>query len=139
MSNSMDDVAKYAQCLFIIGSNTTEQHPVFGTMLRQAVIRRGIPLIVADPRRIDITEFATLHLRHRSGTDIALLNGLMHIILQNGWAKQDFITERTEGFDEFEATIQQYPPERASEITRLITRGNSSTNSPDCSSNMSRS
>lgn len=115
----MDDVANQAQCLFIIGSNTTEQHPVFGTMLRQAVIQRGIPLIVADPRRIDITEFATLHLRHRSGSDIALLNGLMHIILKNGWANHEFITERTEGFEEFEGTILKYPPERASEITGI--------------------
>ena len=68
MSNSMDDVAKEAKAFFIIGSNTTEQHPVFGAMLRQAVRQRGAKLVVADPRKIDITEFATLHLRHRPGT-----------------------------------------------------------------------
>ena len=81
MSNSMDDVAKEAKAFFIIGSNTTEQHPVFGAMLRQAVRQRGAKLVVADPRKIDITEFATLHLRHRPGTDIALINGLMYICL----------------------------------------------------------
>lgn len=117
MSNSMDDVAKYAQAFFIIGSNTTEQHPVFGAMLRQAVKQRGAKLVVADPRRIDITEFATLHLRHRPGTDIALLNGLMYIILEKGWENKTFIEERTECFDEFKATIMDYPPQKVAEIT----------------------
>lgn len=119
MSNSMDDVAAHANLLFIIGSNTTEQHPVFGAMLRQAVRQRGAKLIVADPRRIDITEFATLHLRQKPGTDIALLNGLMYLILENGWEDKAFIEERCENFDEFKATVMQYPPERASEITDI--------------------
>jgi predicted molibdopterin-dependent oxidoreductase YjgC len=119
MSNSMDDVAKYAQALFVIGSNTTEQHPVFGAMLRQAVIKRGAKLIVADPRRIELTDYATLHLRQRPGTDIALLNGIMHLILKNGWEDQAFIAERCEGFDEFRATVDQYPPEKVSEITGI--------------------
>ncbi len=113
----MDDVANHAQALLIIGSNTTEQHPVFGSMLRQAVLRRGAKLVVADPRRIDITEFATLHLRHQPGTDVALINGLMHIIVQNGWEDKQFIAERTEGFEDFQQVIQEYDPERVSEIT----------------------
>lgn len=117
MSNSMDDVAKHAQAFFIIGSNTTEQHPVFGTMIRRAVRFRGAKLVVADPRKIDITEFATLHLRQRPGTDIPLLNGLMHIILEKGWQDRTFIGERTEGFEEFKATVMQYPPEKVAEIT----------------------
>jgi formate dehydrogenase alpha subunit len=111
MSNSMDDVARQAQSFFIIGSNTTEQHPVFGAMIRQAVRTRGAKLVVADPRKIDITEFATLHLRHRLGTDIALINGLMYIILENGWEDKSFIEERTENFDEFKSTVMNYPPE----------------------------
>jgi formate dehydrogenase major subunit/formate dehydrogenase alpha subunit len=90
--------------------------------IRQAVKQRGARLIVADPRRIDITELATpqyggLHLRHRPGTDIALLNGLMHIILEKGWADEDFIAERCEGFDEFKTSVEQYPPEKVAEIT----------------------
>src|SRR5512136_43501 len=108
MSNSMRDVANQAAAMFIIGSNTTEQHPVFGTMIRQAVLRRGVKLVVADPRRIDMVDFATLHLRHKPGTDIALLNGLMNIILENGWEDQSFIRERTEGFDEFVTVVQNY-------------------------------
>ncbi len=122
MSNSIDDVTEQSQAIFIIGSNTTEQHPVIGMRLRQAVKQRGARLIVADPRRIEITKLATpqyggLHLRQRPGTDIALLNGLMHIILQNGWEDKDFIAERCEGFEEFRETVMQYPPEKASEIT----------------------
>ncbi|MBI5349722.1 MAG: molybdopterin-dependent oxidoreductase, partial [Chloroflexi bacterium] len=106
----MDDVVENAQAILIIGSNTTEQHPVFGAMIRQAVLKRSVGadgarnvvgadgarnvvgadgrpplLVVADPRKIDITEFATLHLRQKPGTDVALINGLMHIILQKGW------------------------------------------------------
>ncbi len=119
MSNSMDDVAQQAKAFFIIGSNTTEQHPVFGTMLRRAVKFRGAKLVVADPRKIDITDFATLHLRQRPGTDIALLNGLMNIILEKGWENKSFIEERTENFDEFKATVMQYPPQKVSEITGI--------------------
>ncbi|OQX63508.1 MAG: hypothetical protein B5M51_04995 [Anaerolinea sp. 4484_236] len=85
--------------------------------IRQAVRQRGAVLIVADPRRIDLTDFATLHLRHKSGTDIALVNGLMHIILANGWEDKEFIAARTEGFEDFKALIETYTPERAAEIT----------------------
>jgi formate dehydrogenase major subunit/formate dehydrogenase alpha subunit len=119
MTNSMDDIAAHANALFIIGSNTTEQHPVFGAMLRQAVLRRKVKLIVADPRKIDITEFATLHIRHRPGTDVALINGLMYILLEKGWEDKDFIANRTEGFEEFKQTVMQYPPEKVAEITRV--------------------
>ncbi len=117
MSNSMDDVSQHAEAFFVIGSNTTEQHPVFGTMLRRAVRFRGAKLIVADPRRIDLCDFATIHLRQKPGTDIALLNGLMYIILDKSWEAKEFIAERTECFDEFKATVMQYPPTLVSEIT----------------------
>ena len=117
MSNSMDDIAQKAETFFVIGSNTTEQHPVFGTMLRRAVRYRGAKLIVVDPRRIDLCDFATLHLQQKPGSDIALLNGLMYIILEKGWEAKDFIAERTEEFEDFKETIMDYPPEKASEIS----------------------
>lgn len=117
MTNPMDDIVENAQALFIIGSNTTEQHPVFGAKIRQAVLRRKVKLVVADPRKIDITEFAVLHLRHRPGTDVALINGLMNIILSKGWEDKEFIAGRTEGFDEFQAVVKEYPPEMVCEIT----------------------
>jgi formate dehydrogenase major subunit/formate dehydrogenase alpha subunit len=117
MSNTMDDVARDAQALFIIGSNTTEQHPVFGAKLRQAVLRRGIPLVVADPRQIDITEFATLHLKQRPGTDVALINGLMRIIIDRGWHDRAYVAARTEGFEELQAAVASYTPQRVADIT----------------------
>jgi formate dehydrogenase major subunit/formate dehydrogenase alpha subunit len=117
MSNSMDDVAEKAAAFFVIGSNISEQHPVFGTMLRRAVRKRGVKLILADPRRIDLADFAALHLRHKPGTDIALLNGLMYLILEKGWEDKAFIAERCENFEEFKATIMQYPPDKVSATT----------------------
>ena len=82
MTNSIDDITEQAEAYFIIGSNTTEQHPVIGIQIRQAVEKRGAKLVLADPRRIDIADLATIHLRQRPGTDIALLNGLMNVILE---------------------------------------------------------
>jgi len=117
MTNSMDDIAQFAQAMLIIGSNTTEQHPVFGTMIRQAVLKRGVKLVVADPRGIDITEFASLHLRLQPGTDIALLNALMYIILEKGWENKAFLDERSEGFAEFRQNLLLYPPEQVAETT----------------------
>jgi formate dehydrogenase alpha subunit len=117
MSNSMDDVVENAAAMLIIGSNTTEQHPVFGTKIRQAVLQRGAKLVVADPRKIEITEFASVHLRQRPGTDVPLINGLMNVIMQNGWQDQEFIQERTEGFEEFKAVVEQYTPGRVAEMT----------------------
>jgi formate dehydrogenase alpha subunit len=117
MSNSIEDISTQANAYFVIGSNTTEQHPVLGMRLRQAVKQRAAILIVADPRRIPLTDFATIHLRHQPGTDCALINGLMHIIIEKGWEDRSFIAERTEGFEELKALVEQYPPDRVSEIT----------------------
>jgi formate dehydrogenase major subunit/formate dehydrogenase alpha subunit len=119
MTNTMADIASHAKAMLIIGSNTTEQHPVFGTMIRQAVMHRGVKLVVADPRKIDITEFATLHLQLRPGTDIPLVNGLMNIILEKGWEDRDFILNRTEGFDEVRQTLEHYTPEHVAQLTGI--------------------
>lgn len=117
MSNTMADVAEQSQALFVIGSNTTEQHPVFGSMIRQAVHQRGAKLIVADPRNIDLTEFATLHLRQKPGTDIALVNGIMHVIIDNGWQDDDFIKTRTEDYETLRESLIKYTPDYVSQIT----------------------
>jgi formate dehydrogenase alpha subunit len=117
MSNSMADVAEMARAILVIGANVTEGHPVFGTRIRQAVLRRGVPVVVADPRKIDLTEFAAVHLRQRPGTDVALLNGLMHVILANGWHDRRFIETRCEGFDDFRTTVERYTPEAVEAIT----------------------
>ncbi len=117
MTNSIKDIVEHSQSIFIIGSNTTEQHPVIGTKIRRARRHRGAKLIVADPRRIDIADYADLYIRHKVGTDIALLNGLMHIILREGWEDREFIAARTEGFEELKAIVAKYTPEATSEIT----------------------
>ncbi len=117
MTNSMDDIATEAKSYLIIGSNITEQHPVFGMRIRQAVKQRGAVLIVADPRRIPITEFATLYLQHRPGTDIALLNGLAHVLIAEDLIDHEFIESRTENFESVRDAVAEYTPERVAEIT----------------------
>ncbi len=118
MSNTIDDSTEESAAIFVIGSNTTEQHPVIGTKIRHAVRYRGIPLIVADPRRIGLTRLpGCLHLRQRPGTDVALVNGLMREILANGWEDAEYIAARTEGFDELKETVMQYTLERTEQIT----------------------
>jgi predicted molibdopterin-dependent oxidoreductase YjgC len=119
MSNSIEDISSQAKAYFVIGSNTTEQHPVIGMRIRQAVKQRGAVLIVADPRRIPLAEFATVHLQHKPGTDNALVNGLMNIILEKGWQDEAFIADRTEGFEQFKALIQEYTPDRVAGITAV--------------------
>lgn len=117
MTNSIEDITEDAQSYFIIGSNTTENHPVIGMRIRQAVKRRGAKLIVADPRRIPITRYATLHLKHRPGTDIALLNGIMHVLVAEDLYDKDYVAARTEGFEDLKAVLERYTPEVAEEIT----------------------
>ena len=119
MSNSMQDVANDAKAYFVIGSNTTEQHPVLGMQIRQAVKQRGALVVVADPRRIPLVDYAAVHLQHTPGTDIALINGLMNIILEKSWEDKAFIAERTEGYEEFKAAVAQYTPDKVAEITSV--------------------
>jgi len=115
MTNSIEDLAK-AQAFFVIGSNTTEQHPVIGTVVKRAV-RKGARLIVADPRRIELARLATLHLRQQPGSDIALLNGLCHVIIKEDLYDKEFVAQRTEGFAEMKATVAKYTPEFVESIT----------------------
>ena len=115
MTNSIDDL-DCANAIFVIGSNTTECHPVIGAAIKRAT-QRGVPLIVADPRSIELTDYATVHLRQKHGTDVALINGLMHVILEEGLEDEDFIAQRTEGFEDLRAAVQPYNPEMAAEIT----------------------
>jgi formate dehydrogenase alpha subunit len=119
MTNSFDDIAEQAQIYFVIGSNTTENHPVLGMRLRQAVKQRGAKLIVCDPRAIPLAELATLHIRQKPGTDIALLNGIMHVLVSEGLYDADFVAERTEGFEALQAKLMAYSPQRAAEITAV--------------------
>ncbi len=115
MTNSISEI-RDAKVLFVIGSNTTEQHPMIGMHMLDAV-DRGAILIVADPRRPQIAEFAHIHLRHKPGTDVALLMGIMHIIVNEGLVDIDFVRRRTENFDTFERILRDFHPHAVERIT----------------------
>jgi len=115
MTNSFADYLN-TDLFFVIGSNPTEAHPMAGAKIMSSLLN-GTKLIVADPRRIELAEKADIWLQHRPGTDIPLLNGLMHIILKEGLHDQKFIEERTEGFEDLKATVETYTPARVSEMT----------------------
>ncbi len=115
MTNPIADIDQ-AELLFLIGTNTTEAHPVIGYRMLRAR-RRGARLIVVDPRRTELAELADHWLQIKPGTDIALLNGLMHIILAEGLEDRQFIAERCENFEELRETVMRYTPERVAEIT----------------------
>jgi formate dehydrogenase major subunit/formate dehydrogenase alpha subunit len=115
MTNSIGEIAD-AKAIFIIGSNTSETHPVISYRVREAV-RKGAVLIVADPRVTEMAKLADYHLRLRPGTDVALLNGLMHIIIAEDLLDVDFIEKRTEGFEKLKEKVAEYTPERVAEIT----------------------
>jgi formate dehydrogenase major subunit len=117
MTNSLPEITE-AQCIFIIGSNTTENHPIAAKWIFRAKAG-GTKLMVADPRHIQMAELADLAVQQRLGTDVALINGLMHIILKEGWHDQEYIAERTEGFDELAAKLEEYPPDKVAEITGI--------------------
>jgi formate dehydrogenase major subunit len=119
MTNSIEEI-EGADCILIIGSNTSVAHPLIATRVYRAKAR-GAKIIVADPRRIPIVLQSDLHLRQNLGTDVALVNGLMHIILKKGWQDQAFIDERTEKFEELKKAIENYPPEKVSGITGIAT------------------
>ncbi len=115
MTNSMDDLEK-AGCILVIGSNTTEGHPIVGLRIKKAVMQNGCRLIVAEPRHIRLCYYADQWVQQRPGTDVALLNGMMNVIISEGLADEEFIRERTEGFEEFKKVVEEYTPERAAEI-----------------------
>lgn len=114
MTNSIDEILN-ADVIFVMGSNTTENHPVIGAKMRQA-LRRGAKLIVAEPRKIDLAKEADVFLQLKPGTNIALLNGMMHVILTEGLQNETFIGERTENFEELRKVVEKYPPEIVAEI-----------------------
>jgi len=115
MTNILSEVTNEAELLFLIGINPTESYPVLGYKMRQAA-RHGCKLVVCDPRRTELAAEADIWLQQKHGTDIPLLNGLMHIILKEGLEDKKFIEERTENYEAMKALAAEYPPERVSEI-----------------------
>ncbi|MCL5071108.1 MAG: formate dehydrogenase subunit alpha [Actinobacteria bacterium] len=116
MTNSVDDI-RYSDAAIIIGSNTTEAHPVIGYEITRCVIENGLKLIVIDPREIPITKYASIHLKQYPGTDIAVLLGIMNVIYNNNLQDNEFIENRTEGFDELIKIFNSYTPKKVEEIS----------------------
>jgi len=114
-SNSFNQIAG-ADVLFIFGSNTTEGHPIVSLNVYKA-LRNGARIIVGDPRRIELVSKADVWLNLKPGTNIALLNGLAHVILREGWHNKEFIERRTEGLDELKKAVAEYTPETVEAIT----------------------
>ncbi|MCD6600386.1 MAG: formate dehydrogenase subunit alpha [Dehalococcoidia bacterium] len=117
MTNSVREL-EYADCILVIGSNTTEQHPLIARYILRAT-ENGAKLIVIDPRAIPLTYFADYHLKQKPGTDVAVFNGFMNVILSDGLEDKEFIKERTEGFEELKEAVKEYTPERVEEITGI--------------------
>ncbi len=101
--------------MFVIGSNTTENHPIIGAKMIQAK-RKGAKIIVADPRRIPLVKHADIYLQIKPGTNVALLNAMAHVIIKEALYDKAYVAERVEGFEELAALVEKYTPEMAAEI-----------------------
>ena len=102
--------------LLVIGSNTTEAHPVLALRMKKAV-RNGATLVVADPRKIWLTKIAKRHLQLRPGTDVWLLNAIMHVILEEGLQDDEYIAANCEDFESVREVVARYTPEEAERFT----------------------
>jgi formate dehydrogenase major subunit len=118
MTNPISDIEE-AKVILITGSNTTENHPVLSAYVKRAVTLRGAKLIVVDPRKIPITQFATLWLRQKLGTDVAWINGMMHVIIEEGLYDEPYVNSRTVGLDEVKSIVKGYTPGYVEEITGI--------------------
>jgi formate dehydrogenase alpha subunit len=116
MTNSIAELED-SDCILVTGSNTTETHPVIATYIKRAARLKNKALIVIDPRRLDLVKHATLWLRQRPGTDIAVINGLMHVIIQENLHDQAYIAARTENFEALQESVAKYTPENVERIS----------------------
>lgn len=115
MTNSIDEI-RDTEMMFIIGSNTSEAHPIIAMEMKRAV-QRGSKLVVADPREIFMAEVACKHLQLKPGTDVWLLNAMAHVIIKEGLTDQNFIEHHTENFENVIAAVKDYTPEEAEKVT----------------------
>ena len=114
-TNSFEDI-EFAECIMVIGANPTEGHPVTGARLKQQVMK-GVPLIVIDPRKIELVPYAKHHLQLRPGTNVALLNMMARFILDAGLVKTDFVAKRCENWEAFEGGLRALDLDELERIT----------------------
>src|SRR5262249_5920953 len=117
VTNVFHDVER-ADVALLIGTNTTANHPVAATFFKEAG-KRGTKLIVIDPRRPDVADHAWRYLRQRPGTDVAMLNGFLHVIIAEKLYDERFVRERTEGFEALAAQVARYTPETVAAISGI--------------------
>jgi formate dehydrogenase alpha subunit len=119
MTNSINEFDD-ADLFLVTGSNTTMQHPLIGSRMINAK-QRGAQLLIIDPREIPLSKFADLHLKQNIGTDVAVLNGMMNVIIEEGVYDKPFVETRTEGFDKLKEVVSKYPPGVVEKITGIKT------------------
>lgn len=115
MTNSIEDVTTHANAFLIMGSNTTEAHPVIGAKIKKA-LRKGAQLVVVDPRKTELARLADVHLQIKPGSDVAILNALLNEIISEELLDLDFIATHTENFDAVKDAVADYTPEYAAAI-----------------------
>jgi formate dehydrogenase alpha subunit len=118
MTNSVPEFSEHTQCFLITGSNTSEAHPLVASHVMEAK-ERGAKIIVIDPREIQMARLADIYLSFRPGTNVAWLNGLMNVIIEEGLEDKAFVEERTEGFEELRQVVKEYTPEKVEEISGI--------------------
>jgi predicted molibdopterin-dependent oxidoreductase YjgC len=119
MTNSIEDCTTKADVILITGTNTSECHPIIANLIREAVMKRGSKLIVVDPKKIDLVEYADIRLQPKPGNNVAWINGFMNVILSKNLEKREYIEERTEGFEELKKVVEKYTPEEVEKITGI--------------------
>jgi len=114
-TNSLNQISD-VDTLFLFGSNPTEGHPIVSLWMKKAM-RRGAKLIVGDPRKTWMAERADVWLNLKPGSNIAMLNGMINVILQNKWENREFIAKRTEGYEELKEKVREYDLDRVEQLT----------------------
>ena len=118
MTNSVREIP-LTESFFVIGSNTTDNHPVIASMIKNEVINKGKKLVVVDPRRIELAEYADIYMQIKPGTNVAILNGLAHVIIRDKLYNKEYVDTRCEGFDEMAKVLEKYTPEYVADICGL--------------------
>lgn len=118
MTNSIEEFEN-TDVILVTGSNTKEMHPVISSYMKRGVKKGKTKLIVVDPRKTELAEFAEVWLRQKPGTDVAWLNGMMNVIIAEGLYDKEYVANRTEGFEELKKAVAAYTPERVEEISGI--------------------
>jgi formate dehydrogenase alpha subunit len=118
MTNSIEEL-EYTDLILATGTNTTENHPVISSFIKRGIRQQGVKLIVIDPREIDLVKYADIWLCQKPGTDVAVINGLMNVIISENLYAKDYVAERTENFDALKAVVSKYTPEYVEKISSV--------------------